>query len=141
MMTNANICTDLSRTPMLVGQVPGRGNYMVVLSYWKSLDHLRDFAAKSYHANGRRWWDRTKKQWPYIGIFHETYNVPTGHYEAIYENFHPFGIGQIGLGKGEEGKRETVESGQEEALVRADGRKWRSMDSRMGREEKVLTSV
>ena len=119
---------------MLVGQHPGRGNYLVQLSYWKSLDHLRDFSARSVHADSRRWWERTRKQWPHLGIFHETYVVPPGHYETIYENLHPFGMGQIGLRKGGNDKGDSFEGGVGEALVRAEGRRWKSMDSRMGRE-------
>lgn len=67
--------------------------------------------------------------------------IPPGHYETIYENFVPFGMGTVGLrrGKGEkmvgvvEGEEVPVEEvGKGEALVRADGEKWRSMDVRMG---------
>ena len=125
-----NTCrtTVLSRTPSLTGSHKsgkgGGGPYLVTLSYWKSIDHLRTFAAQSSHAEVRRWWERTRQQWPHIGIFHETYDVPPCHYETIYENFHPFGMGAIGLGK---------EKGQ--ALRKAEGKGWKTMDDRMGRGE------
>ncbi|KAG8528687.1 uncharacterized protein KY384_006374 [Bacidia gigantensis] len=123
----------LSHTAPLVSQGPNRGNFLVVLSYWKSLDHLRDFAAHSVHAEGRKWWERTRQQWPHIGIFHETYVVPPGHWETIYENMWPFGMGQIRRveGNGEGWKLSLGEVGG--VLGRADGNEWRSMDVRMGR--------
>lgn len=96
------------------------------LSYWRSLDHLRTFAATSVHAEGRRWWESTRQQWPHLGIFHETYVVPPGHHETIYENCHPFGMGQLS-GVGKAGERLNV-------LRRADTKEWRSMDVRMGRD-------
>ncbi|MDI1492628.1 MAG: hypothetical protein OHK93_004410 [Ramalina farinacea] len=98
----------LSRTPSLYSSSSApspdrRGNYLVTLSYWKSLDHLRLFATHSIHADGRAWWEKTRSHWPHLGIFHETYVIPPGHYETIYENFVPFGMGTVGLrrGKGE----------------------------------------
>ena len=74
-----------------------------------------------------KWWSRTHKQWPHIGICHETYNVPAKHYETIYDNFEPFGMGRIGMNLAGRGKPE--------ALVEAKGRGWRSMDARMGRQQ------
>ncbi|KAL9126011.1 MAG: hypothetical protein Q9217_004862 [Psora testacea] len=119
---NAEKWGYLSRTPLLLSQGAGRGNYQVQLSYWKSIDHLRNFATHSVHADGRRWLERTRQQHAHIGTFHETYVVPPGHYETIYENFHPFGMGQIGLGK-----EEGFQGGDGEALVKAVGKKWRTM--------------
>ena len=30
-----------------------------------------------------------------MGIWHETYRVESGHYETIYHNMPPFGLGQV----------------------------------------------
>src|SRR5205807_10318883 len=30
-----------------------------------------------------------------VGIWHETYSVPAGHYEAIYNNMPAFGLGRV----------------------------------------------
>lgn len=40
-----------------------------------------------------RTWDRgAGEKFRHIGIMHETYEVPQGHWENISHNFRPFGI-------------------------------------------------
>ena len=114
----------LSRTPHFISKSPDKGNVTLVLSYWRSLEDLHRFATQSLHAEAQLWWNRTKSELPHIGIWHETYVCPPGHYETIYENMHPLGMGQIGLKKDGTGKAL--------GLVKADGRAFKNMHTRMG---------
>ena len=74
---------------------PGGGIAVVTLSYWKSIEHLHAFAQGPSHKLGWDFWSKTNKQWPHIGIMHETYAVPAGSWENIYQNHHPFGMGEL----------------------------------------------
>ena len=76
---------------------PGGGNALFSISYWKSIDHLYAFARGPSHMAGWNWWADTQEQWPHIGIMHETYNVPAGNWENIYQNYHPIGMGELSL--------------------------------------------
>ena len=42
-----------------------------------------------------RYWRRVGKS-SRTGIWHETYLVPAGHYEAVYGNMPPHGLGKAG---------------------------------------------
>lgn len=42
---------------------------------------------------GVRYWNKIVKDSPHLAIYHETYVVPRGHWEAIYENSKPTGLG------------------------------------------------
>ena len=70
------------------------GNVLVTISYWKSIEHLHAFAHGPTHRLGWDWWAAQNKKYPHIGIMHETYGVPTGAWENIYQNFQPFGMGE-----------------------------------------------
>ena len=56
------------------------------------MEGLHAFAHSPYHRNGWEWYTKSAKQIPHISIYHETYNVPKGHWESIYLNSHPSGI-------------------------------------------------
>lgn len=66
---------------------------MIWLSYWKDIDHLRAFAHGDAHRAGWDWFNAFKGH-PHIGIMHEIYSAPQGHWENIYHNFRPFGMGK-----------------------------------------------
>ena len=57
------------------------------------MESLQAFATGSVHRAGRDWWNATIKQHPHIGIMHEVYAVPKGHWENIYDNFQPLAMG------------------------------------------------
>ncbi len=78
----ANLYLGGPRRPMLV-------------QYWRSFNHLETFAR-----------DRDAAHWPAwvafnehvgsngdVGIWHETYLVPAGGYECVYNNMPPIGLG------------------------------------------------
>jgi hypothetical protein len=57
--------------------------------------HLQAFALGPAHRKGWDLFAATTKQNPHIGIMHETYAVPKGHWETVYLNFTPFGMGML----------------------------------------------
>lgn len=70
------------------------GNALVTISYWKDIEHLHGFAHGPTHRLGWDWWAAQNKKYPHIGIMHETYAVPKGAWENIYQNCHPIGMGE-----------------------------------------------
>lgn len=67
----------------------------LTLSYWRDLKSLHAFAQGPAHMEGVKWFNQATKQYPHIGIMHEVYAVPKGHWENIYTNYQPFGMGMI----------------------------------------------
>ena len=76
------------------GTTPDTGNMVVSLSYWENVESLHAFAQGPAHRAGWDWWNRTEKQLAHIGIMHDVYAAPKGHWENIYLNFRPFGMGE-----------------------------------------------
>jgi hypothetical protein len=69
---------------------------LTVIQYWRSFDHLEAFArdeADPHLAAWRTYWKRVGKD-PRSGIWHETFLVRAGEYEAIYGNMPPHGLGK-----------------------------------------------
>jgi hypothetical protein len=69
-----------------------------IVQYWRSFDHLEAFARSEddpHTAAWRSYWRRVGKD-PRTGIWHETYLVRAGEYEAIYGNMPPHGLGKAG---------------------------------------------
>ena len=70
----------------------------VIVQYWRSFDHLEAFARDTedpHLAVWRNYWRRVGGSGR-TGIWHETYLVRAGEYEAIYANMPPFGLGRAG---------------------------------------------
>jgi hypothetical protein len=70
----------------------------VIVQYWRSFDHLEAFAKDAtdpHLAAWRNYWRRVGKD-DRTGIWHETYRVRAGEYEAVYGNMPPFGLGKAG---------------------------------------------
>ena len=72
--------------------------FPVIVQYWRSFEHLDAFAkdASDPHlAAWRNYWRRVGTS-DRTGIWHETYQVRAGEYEAIYGNMPPIGLGKFG---------------------------------------------
>lgn len=67
-------------------------NELMQVGYFKNVELLHKFAHSQYHRSGWDWYNKHTKQYPHLGIFHETYQVPKGHWENIWVNMHPSGI-------------------------------------------------
>ncbi|WP_459738745.1 DUF4188 domain-containing protein [Streptomyces sp. E-15] len=79
-----------------------------VVQYWESKDKLYAYATAPDAFHHRAWAvinrkERAGKLRGQVGIWHETYVVPEGSYEAIYADMPAFGLagahGQVPLGK------------------------------------------
>jgi hypothetical protein len=69
-----------------------------IVQYWRSFEHLEAFAKDTsdpHLAAWRNYWRRVGKS-SRTGIWHETYLVRAGEYEAVYGNMPPFGLGKAG---------------------------------------------
>ena len=69
-----------------------------IAQYWRSFDHLEAFARDEddpHLAVWRNYWKRVGRD-DRSGIWHETYLVRAGEYEAVYGNMPPFGLGRAG---------------------------------------------
>ena len=72
--------------------------YPTIVQYWRSFEHLEAFAndeADPHLDVWRQYWRRVGRS-PRTGIWHETYRVRAGEYEAVYGNMPPHGLGKAG---------------------------------------------
>ena len=86
------------------------------MQYWRSFEHLERFANDvddPHVAAWRNYWRRVGRD-TRTGIWHETYLVRAGEYEAIYGNMPPFGLGKASssgdVGRGQLGARSAQAS-------------------------------
>jgi hypothetical protein len=72
--------------------VPGLGP--TAIQYWRSVDHLDRFAKDGgdKHAPMQRWFNTKVGGGGDVGIWHETYVVRAGEYEAVYTNMPKVGL-------------------------------------------------
>ena len=71
---------------------------IVNIQYWRSFEHLEAFAkdqADPHLDVWRNYWKRVGSD-DRTGIWHETFLVRDGEYEAIYGNMPPRGLGKAG---------------------------------------------
>jgi hypothetical protein len=102
---------ELEAAPPEVGFLGHTGLGKIIVQYWRSFDHLERYAR-----------DRDALHWPAwaafnrrmqetrgdVGIWHETFRVRAGDYEAIYSGMPPFGLGKIGRLIDATGSRESA---------------------------------
>lgn len=74
------------------------GRTAMIVQYWRSFEHLHAYARLKEAEHLPAWaaFNRTIGTNGDVGIWHETYLVRAGEYEAIYGNMPPFGLGQAG---------------------------------------------
>lgn len=70
----------------------------VMIQYWRSFEHLEKFARSKEEPHFSAWMEYYKKYASEgsAGIWHETYTVEPGKYEAIYSNMPLFGLAKAG---------------------------------------------
>lgn len=71
---------------------------LTIVQYWRSFEHLERFArdeSDPHLAVWRSYWKRVARS-DRTGIWHETFLVRAGEYEAIYGNMPPYGLGKAG---------------------------------------------
>ena len=100
----------------------------VVVQYWRSFEHLEAYARSKDHAHWPAWVAFNKRVGASrddVGIWHETYCVAHGSYEAIYSGMPAIGLGKAGrlvpaAGRGESARarlRAREEAGAELAAA------------------------
>ena len=74
------------------------GRTSILVQYWRSFDHLHEYARLRDAEHLPAWaeFNRTVGTNGDVGIWHETYLVPAGQYEAIYANMPEFGLAKAG---------------------------------------------
>jgi len=75
-----------------------QAGFPVMVQYWRSYEQLEAFARDQddpHLAPWRTYWRRVQRSGR-TGIWHETFLVRAGEYEAIYANMPPFGLGKAG---------------------------------------------
>jgi hypothetical protein len=83
----------------------------VIVQYWRSFEALEAYA----HSRDQKHWpawvafnQRSGRSRDDVGIWHETYRVRAGEYEAIYSGMPAFGLGKIGALVPATGRRESA---------------------------------
>lgn len=88
---------ELSRDPALgfMGANSWFGRTTIMVSYWRSLPDLLRYAHARDRAHLPAWqaFDAAVGVNGDVGIWHETYEILPGHYENVYVNMPPFGLG------------------------------------------------
>jgi GH15 family glucan-1,4-alpha-glucosidase len=83
---------------------------IILVQYWRSMDQLLSYA-KNKDAKHLPAWSAFNKavgQDGSVGIWHETYSIAKGHYETIYGNMPPFGLGRAGKLEKAVGRRNSA---------------------------------
>jgi hypothetical protein len=71
----------------------------VMVQYWRSFEALEAYARNRDKEHWPAWMEfnrRVGKSRGDVGIWHETYKIRSGEYEAIYSGMPPFGLGKAG---------------------------------------------
>ena len=83
----------------------------VIVQYWRSFEALEQYARSKQREHLPAWADfnhRLGKSRGDVGIWHETYLVREGEYEAVYSGMPAIGLGAAGNLHPVEGSRETA---------------------------------
>lgn len=81
-------------------QLHGLGPIGVIVQYWRSFDDLERFARDpgDRHAKvWRAWFRAAQHKNRAVGIWHESFGVLAGRYEAVYENVTRIGLLRAGI--------------------------------------------
>lgn len=86
-------------------------NMGVIIQYWRSFDHLETYARSKEHSHFPAWIAFNKRMKGCrgdVGIWHETYLVQAGQYEAVYSGMPAFGLGRVSQLVPATGRREVA---------------------------------
>jgi len=66
----------------------------ILVQYWESFEHLERFARDEHlpHLEPWRRFNRAVRNSGDVGVWHETYKVRAGEFEAVYANMPAFGL-------------------------------------------------
>ena len=68
----------------------------MLVQYWRSFEHLETYARNRDATHWPAWVAFNKRIGSDgdVGIWHETYLIPGGSYECVYNNMPPIGLGE-----------------------------------------------
>jgi hypothetical protein len=105
---------ELMRHPE-AGLLAVQGGFPTLVQYWRSFEHLERWARSHDHAHWPAWLDfnrRVRTSSGDVGIWHETYLVRAGEYEAVYGAMPRIGLAAAGrhlpLGEARESARSRI---------------------------------
>jgi len=122
---------DLNERPKENGYLGGSlqqgENGLSIIGYFESMEELHAFAHAPMHREAWNWWNKNVKDMPHLGVYHEAYDIPANHWEAVYLQTPKLGLGN---------SKVFMADGRVESVI-ADARKgvWKSSAGRMGRAE------
>jgi hypothetical protein len=93
------------------GFLGAEGGLGTIIQYWRSFEDLERYANSRDHEHWPAWRafnQRVRDHRGDVGIWHETFRVEAGAYEAIYSGMPPRGLGRIGRLVPATGRRETA---------------------------------
>jgi hypothetical protein len=65
-----------------------------MIQYWRSVDDLLSYAKNEKHLTAWKTFNQKVGNNDAVGIYHETYQISKGNYEAIYANMPHYGLGK-----------------------------------------------
>lgn len=66
----------------------------VMIQYWRSMDDLLAYAKSEKHLTAWKNFNQKVGNNDAVGIYHETYQLKNGNYEAFYGNMPHYGLGK-----------------------------------------------
>jgi hypothetical protein len=93
------------------GFLGAEGGLGTIIQYWRSFEDLERYANSRDHEHWPAWRafnQRVRDHRGDVGIWHETFRVEAGAYEAIYSGMPPRGLGRVGRLVPATGRRETA---------------------------------
>jgi Monooxygenase af470-like len=96
----------------------------VIVQYWRSFEALEAYARSHDGQHWPAWVDFNRRLGASrgdVGIWHETYQVRAGEYEAIYSGMPPFGLGAVGrlvpVSAGHDSARQRLAESREKSPI------------------------
>ena len=65
-----------------------------MIQYWRSVDDLLAYAKNEKHLTAWKSFNQKVGNNDAVGIYHETYQISKGNYEAVYANMPQYGLGK-----------------------------------------------
>ena len=108
-------------------------NTLSLIGYFDSMHSLHEFAQAPEHREAWNWWNKNVKSMPHLGVYHEAYDIPANHWEAIYLQTPKMGLGAAQVPDQDGRLVDVIE----------DARKgvWRSSSGRLGRGENRVSET
>ncbi len=103
---------ELERDPA-TGFLGAQSSLGMIVQYWRSFEDLERYANSRDHLHWPAWRAfnrRVRNSRGDAGIWHETFLVEAGAYEAIYSGVPPRGLGRVGRLLPATGRRESARS-------------------------------